>query len=602
MNTDNLLATAVIQARMSSTRFAGKILHPIWGKPLLWHIIHRLKNTPRVNKIVVATSIEPTDDAVEEFAASVRIPCVRGSLNNVLERFSFAVEQFPNRYIVRICGDSPLIDPFMINEHLESLAREDGDYAVVDDLENCIHEGFEVFSHRLLLRIENELYDDPIAMEHVTGYVKFHPEFCRVIVHKLREEHYVPGSRTSVDTPADLEFIEKLYELTGASVGDLDMDRAVQLIRAQPELLEVNRHVRQKTGDEPTRRVCIRCDADKQKGFGNLSRCMTLAKAFREYLSWGVTFASASSAVIEKARSEKYGVIELDVDDPVGSFSHALEASRPDAVVLDLSDATSRADVDTWHNSTQLITVIDDRSERRLAADLAFYPPAPELNDLNWSDSNAEVLSGWDWIILGGTFRRFGKSKYQSTHPAKVLLTLGGSVPSGMACRLVKIIGGLEMKFDIEVVVADGFEGKEHFQNVMEQALPGSGLSVNVPDLADRMVESDLVICAFGVTSYEAVAEGCATLIIPRNHNNALSAFALEDAGAARALDENDKLSDDMIADEISKLIGSGEEREKIRRRPGELIDHSGGMRIAQHIRKKLDEILQKGLDERSVI
>jgi len=591
------MATAVIQARMSSTRFAGKILRLIRGRPLLWHIIHRLKKCRLVDKTVIATSIEPSDDAVESFAKDIGVPCYRGSLNNVLERFSGAVELYPNPYIVRICGDSPLIDPPTIDEHIESLIAGDGDYALLEEPEDNIQEGFEALSRRLMTRLVEEAGDDPVAVEHVTGYVKFHPEFCRIINQPLHEDYRVPGSRTSIDTPADMEFVETLYELTNTAAGDLDLIAAVELIRNRPELLEINRHVRQKSGDEPTRRVIIRCDADVEMGFGNLSRCMMLAKAFREQMSWGVTFASPSAAVIERARDENYGLIELEPTDIAGSLAKALDKNRPDAIILDLTDSTSREEVETWRQFTYLITGIDDRSDRRLATDLVFYPPAPELRDLDWGHTQTEVLSGWDWIILGSVPKRPAQTADRNDRPPKVLLTLGGFVPVEMACRWVDIIATLDISFEIEFVVAAGFEDKERLRSRVVQSFPESQFSVDVSDLPERMARSDLVICAFGVTAYEAVAEGCSTLIIARNHNNALSASALQEAGAARALGENDRLSDEEIADDIERLLGSEQERAKIRRRPGELIDHNGAMRIALHVHRKLDEILQGQLD-----
>src|SRR5437899_1654066 len=68
---------AIVQARMGSTRLPGKVLRPIAGKPLLWHVTHRLKRCNMLDEIVIATSTNPRDDAIESFCRDERIQIVR---------------------------------------------------------------------------------------------------------------------------------------------------------------------------------------------------------------------------------------------------------------------------------------------------------------------------------------------------------------------------------------------------------------------------------------------------------------------------------------------------------------------------------------------
>src|SRR5580693_457633 len=93
---------AVIQARMSSSRLPGKVLMPIAGKPLLWHIVHRLGQCRTIDSIAVATSTDPRDDAIAEFCGADGIVCVRGSLDNVLDRFRAAAERTGAGTVLRI--------------------------------------------------------------------------------------------------------------------------------------------------------------------------------------------------------------------------------------------------------------------------------------------------------------------------------------------------------------------------------------------------------------------------------------------------------------------------------------------------------------------
>src|SRR3954463_14459980 len=133
---------AVIQARMSSSRLPGKVLIPVAGQPLLWHILHRLGQCRTVDKIAVATSIDPADDAIEQFCVGQGVVCVRGPLQNVLERYRLAAEATGAQTLLRITGDAPLIDPGLIDYLVNGLA--DGDFVQLEAGALCAHEGADV--------------------------------------------------------------------------------------------------------------------------------------------------------------------------------------------------------------------------------------------------------------------------------------------------------------------------------------------------------------------------------------------------------------------------------------------------------------------------
>src|SRR6202012_3455200 len=89
---EHIRIVAVIQARMGSTRLPGKVLKPVAGKPLLWHIVHRLKASHLIEDIAIATTTNPLDEAIVEFAAAEGITVVRGPEDDVLARFALAAE------------------------------------------------------------------------------------------------------------------------------------------------------------------------------------------------------------------------------------------------------------------------------------------------------------------------------------------------------------------------------------------------------------------------------------------------------------------------------------------------------------------------------
>jgi len=195
---------AIVQARMGSTRLPGKVLKQIAGKPLLWHVLHRLKSCSTLNYTVVATSDNPSDDAIEAFCRDEKVEIVRGPEDNVLARFHQAAQATKADVIVRVSADAPFLDAHFVDHLVTALIAQDGDYVVVEPGALCAHEGVDPFSRRALDKLCREAPDDPIAREHVSGYFKAHPDFVR-IVHAAADPRLAHGgTRLTVDTPDDL--------------------------------------------------------------------------------------------------------------------------------------------------------------------------------------------------------------------------------------------------------------------------------------------------------------------------------------------------------------------------------------------------------------
>ena len=105
---ENIRVVAVIQARMGSTRLPGKVLKPIAGKPLLWHIVHRLKACRLLEDIAVATTMNPADEAIVEWCNAEGVTVVRGPEDDVLARYARAAEKLDADIIVRVSSDAPV--------------------------------------------------------------------------------------------------------------------------------------------------------------------------------------------------------------------------------------------------------------------------------------------------------------------------------------------------------------------------------------------------------------------------------------------------------------------------------------------------------------
>ena len=104
-----------IQARMSSNRYPGKVLAPLWGVPVIKHLVDRANAVKAINQVIVLTSIESSDDPLVAYLETLGVAYYRGSLENVFLRFKEATYHYPSDYFVRLCADSPLIHPGLID-------------------------------------------------------------------------------------------------------------------------------------------------------------------------------------------------------------------------------------------------------------------------------------------------------------------------------------------------------------------------------------------------------------------------------------------------------------------------------------------------------
>ena len=120
----------IIQARLSSKRLPKKVLLKVNDKPLLKYLIERLNRSKYKNRIIVATTLNKLDNSIEKFCKNEKVNCFRGNLTNVTKRYSNLIKEYNLKSFVRICADSPLIDPKIIDKAIE-LFKNKNDYDLV---------------------------------------------------------------------------------------------------------------------------------------------------------------------------------------------------------------------------------------------------------------------------------------------------------------------------------------------------------------------------------------------------------------------------------------------------------------------------------------
>jgi len=232
---------AIIQARMGSTRLPGKVLAEIGGRPMLWHVVHRLRRARFVDQVCVATSTHPADDAVARFCLQESLTCFRGSEADVLDRFYRAARALQADEVVRITADCPLLDPAVVDTVIAAFHAGEYDYAS-NVLRYTYPDGLdaEVFSLAALERAWREA-TQPADREHVTAFMRHSGRF-RLAPNVESEVDLSPRRlRWTVDDAADLEFVRRVYAGLDRNGQPFGMDDVLRLLEEHPDMTELNR-------------------------------------------------------------------------------------------------------------------------------------------------------------------------------------------------------------------------------------------------------------------------------------------------------------------------------------------------------------------------
>jgi spore coat polysaccharide biosynthesis protein SpsF (cytidylyltransferase family) len=229
---------AIIQARMGSSRCPGKVLADVCGKPMIARVIERVRAAKRVDAVVLATSTLAEDDAIERFCLSQKVACVRGSQDDVLDRYYQAAKAFPAKTYVRITGDCPLHDGSVIDFVIREFLLRGVDYAN-NTLRYTFPNGLdtEVFTQQALDQAWREA-TQPAEREHVTPYLRLSGKFRTTCVEGT--EDLAGTHRWSVDHPDDLDFVRAVYAHLGER--DFTFRDVLELLERQPELNRIQKN------------------------------------------------------------------------------------------------------------------------------------------------------------------------------------------------------------------------------------------------------------------------------------------------------------------------------------------------------------------------
>lgn len=242
---------AILQARMSSTRLPNKVLKKVNEKELLAYECERLLKAKKIDELIIATSIDASDDAIEAFVIQRGIKCFRGSLNDVLARYYECAYAYKEQHqiekfnIIRVTGDCPLIDPTVIDEVVACFEANQCDYASNTliasypdgmDIEICSFSALEEAYHTATFKSDRE---------HVTLYIKNDPKFKKI---NYLAPYDFAHLRLTVDEEKDFILIKDILENLYPTKHDFSYLDIIAYMTKNPNLFFINSNIQRDEG------------------------------------------------------------------------------------------------------------------------------------------------------------------------------------------------------------------------------------------------------------------------------------------------------------------------------------------------------------------
>ncbi len=485
-STPQARSLAFVVARLTSSRLPNKQFRRIGDRPLLEWTIEELRRCRKLDGIVLATAEEPENEPLREFCRTRGLECFwfDGDVNHVTTRLRRAAEHYRADIGVLVSGDCPLLQAEAIDDLISALERnEDADFVQLAGRTDPPALQGVVISRTAAWQLADDLADRPELKEHQFPLLARRPDLFRPLRVELPDDFCLPYHRLSVDTAADLEFLNVVWGRLREGGCAFNLREAVRLLKASPELRTINAHVHQRKVDETPRSVLCVADAGGAYGFGHLTRCIELAWQIVERLGWPVRFVvdheDAAARLEEAGFAFSWGAFGRECR-PEGRAVPIFEGrfSDHDLVILDIFDQRG---------------------------------PEPGWRTSHGIGGRVAVIENWrDWIeetdlVIGPNVLGRGRDRLRADRPRFV-----EGLPYLILRREVqrKAAVGRIPEIDLLAYLHDPAR-----QELIRQWAEKAGLRADVPsgysgDFLDRLARSRIYLSGFGVSFYEALALG----------------------------------------------------------------------------------------------
>jgi len=565
----------MIIARLTSSRLPRKQLRLINGIPLIQHIVERISKIPTLDQICLATGPQAENQNLADFLAPLNVQTYfDDDVDDVTGRIARAAQYFNANFVITISGDCPLVDADFLAEGIDILTTSNVDYVTVDkDQYQCLHEGLGFHTQMAWQRLD-ELSTTWSHKEHAGSVIYEKPELFTRGEIVPRQVFRRQDMRISVDTQADLDFMNRLYAQSGISGTGLELSAVVKMVDADRSILELNKHVHQKTRFEQTRHFAIISYASKQLGMGHLSRSLALARELKESISASVIFVVNDDAqALKRIKTNEFQTITYTDLSQIESLLKTHSALRTcEGLIVDLR-AEDLLEQYAFLNTYGIpVTIIDVWPETTHDNILTIIP---SLSCLAVKPKH-KVYCGAKYVMLNRAITNLRQHAVQRQH---ILVTAGAN--GRVSDLLLQQLATLGSAFPIKVLVGPYSDQTALERRFQEQALSNYELIQDPPDPYQLYAESILAFSIYGVTTLELMALGVPQVVYQTL--NALDKALVAELTAKKMcftiadLSESNSLSLSTLLDDTHTLTTIGE-------RCQGFIDSQGASRAAQLI------------------
>jgi spore coat polysaccharide biosynthesis protein SpsF len=219
----------ILQARMSSSRLSGKMMRLIGGRPLMDRVVERCRLSAEASSVIVATSSDASDDALAGRCGAIGAECFRGDLADVAARVAGVIAAKKAEAFVRICGDSPFIDPELIDRAIRAFRSMKPDL-VTNTFPRSFPKGESVEVIRAAAFLSaTERMTEPDEREHVTAVFYRRPGDYRI--HNFSHSENLSAENLCVDTPEDLARMDGVFKELGERAARCGWEEALAAAR-----------------------------------------------------------------------------------------------------------------------------------------------------------------------------------------------------------------------------------------------------------------------------------------------------------------------------------------------------------------------------------
>jgi len=316
----------LITARLKSTRLPMKVIKPMHGKPMIVHMLDRLKQSKSLDDIIICTSKESQDDPLVEIADKEGVKCYRGDGGDVIGRLLGAAEKYDIDYIVNITADCPFVDPEYVDQIIDVYKQTNADLIRSWDLPHgAFSYGIKTDAIKKVIDLKNSS-DTEVWYQYFTDTGLFN-----VIDLDINNSfHKRPGLRMTLDYPEDWQFFEAIFDDLYKDGEVFTLNEILKLLDKRPEIIELNKHCSAKFYKRYSRQSAIKLKKTQSVEKVLVIGCGSIGQRhIRNLRSLGIPYITALRS--KKGHFQKLPE-ELDVTE-VSSWEEAL-SEKPDVAII----------------------------------------------------------------------------------------------------------------------------------------------------------------------------------------------------------------------------------------------------------------------------